>query len=300
MNVVKPMLAKDADMGKLRFPMLGQPKLDGIRCLVIDGVAYSRTMKPLPNREVQAFFEDGFCDGFDGEILVGDPTAEDAYRRTTSFVMAPDKVGADWCLHVFDLWDEDDRLFGERYEALVSDVAVVRGGPVKLVPCTTILDSDDLTAYEEETVAAGHEGVILRDPQSLYKHGRSGKTGPLLKVKRFVDFEAVVIGVYEELHNGNEATRDAFGRTERSTVKANKIGKGTLGGLILRTVESEGGPPAGIEFRCGTGFDAAQRRLYWVGPRDGLNGRIAKIKSFPVGVKDKPRHPVFLGWREQA
>ena len=32
--------------------------------------------------------------------------------------------------------------------------------------------------------------------------------------------------------------------------------------------------------------------------RKGFTGRVAKVKSFPIGVKDKPRHPVFLGWRD--
>jgi DNA ligase-1 len=134
--------------------------------------------------------------------------------------------------------------------------------------------------------------VILRDPAGLYKFGRSGKTGPLLKLKRFIDFEAEVIGVYEEMHNANVATKNELGRTSRSSAKAGKIGKGTLGGLILRAIN---GPAAGVEFRCGTGFDAAARAELWANPPIG---KVAKVKSFPIGVKDKPRHPVWLGFRD--
>jgi DNA ligase-1 len=138
------------------------------------------------------------------------------------------------------------------------------------------------------------EGVILRDPAGLYKFGRSGKTGPLLKVKRFIDFEAEVVGVYEEMHNANEAKTNELGRTERSTAKAGLVGKGTLGGLVLRALN---GPAEGVEFRCGTGFDADARKVLWK-HRERLTGKTAKIKSFPIGVKDKPRHPVWLGWRD--
>ena len=40
---------------------------------------------------------------------------------------------------------------------------------------------------EAALIDQGHEGVILRTLNGVYKHGRSGKTGPLLKVKRFVE-----------------------------------------------------------------------------------------------------------------
>jgi DNA ligase-1 len=307
---LKPMLAKDADLSAVAWPQIAQPKLDGIRATVQDGVVLSRTLKPIPNKEVQRRL--AHLEGFDGELIVGDPTHPDCYRRTSSFVMAPDKLFPDvqepWTFYVFDLLTHAESPYALRADRLrmAFDRAGFDAGSgdyVRLVPSLGVDDIAALDEYEADLLAAGHEGVILRDPAAPYKHGRSGKSGPLLKVKRFIDFEAKVIGVYEELHNGNVPYTNALGRTERASVKAFKTGKGTLGGLVLRAIN---GPAEGIEFRCGTGFDAAMRQSLWLthhapsATHPPVVGRVAKIKSFPIGVKDKPRHPVFLGWRDIA
>jgi DNA ligase-1 len=310
----KPMLAhsKSPDPATLRYPLLVQPKLDGIRASVVDGKLVSRTLKAIPNASIRAVLEQPLYEGLDGELIVGEPNADDCYRRTSSFVMAEAKTGEPWAFYVFDKWDEAG-AFGERYEAAVTCVNGSTWGddPVFMVPTFAADSATELERMEAEILAQGYEGAILRDPHGAYKFGRSGKTGPLLKLKRYIDFEAVVIGVYEEQHNGNVAMTNALGRTERSTAKSGKTGKGTLGGLVLRAIN---GPAEGVEFRCGTGFDAEQRAALWaqaqggwspegeVDPslpyRDALNGTVAKIKSFPIGVKDKPRHPVWLGWRD--
>jgi len=52
----------------------------------------------------------------------------------------------------------------------------------------------------------------------------------------------------------------------------------------------------GVEFSIGTGLTALQRGVFWARQDDYL-GKTVKYKFFPVGVKDKPRHPVFLGLR---
>jgi DNA ligase 1 len=304
MTAFRPMLAKDGDPSKLRYPVLVQPKLDGIRASVVDGRLVTRTLKSVPNAEIRATLEQLAYEGLDGELIVGDPTADDCYRRTVSFVMAENKTAEPWCFYVFDKWDEPERAFGERYEAAVSVVNGAAWGsdPLALVPTLPADSEAELSRMEALLIAQGYEGLIARVPTALYKFGRSGKTGPLLKVKRFIDYECEVVGVYEEQHNGNAATTNALGRTERSSHAAGKVGKGTLGGLVLVALN---GPHAGVEFRCGTGFDAAERDALWQqaqrnAAHGGLSGYVAKIKSFPIGTKDKPRHPVFLGWRDAA
>jgi DNA ligase-1 len=308
---LKPMLAKDADLAKLTFPVVVQPKLDGIRATVQDGAVYSRTLKRIPNAEVQATLGRPEFEGLDGEVIVGSPTAEDCYRQTSSFVMSESKRGADWCFVVFDAVESGLTTLPysqrrTRLESLSVLWHVAEPNRVALVSETVAASLEELEAVEGRLVAEGHEGAILRVPSAAYKHGRSTPSGPLLKLKRFVDFEAVVLGVYEEQHNANVGFTNELGRTARSTAKDGKVGKGTLGGLIVRALN---GPAEGVEFRVGTGFDAAQRESLWAeseappsappaAPRDGLNGCTAKIKSFPIGAKDKPRHPVFLGWRD--
>lgn len=291
------MLAKDAgDLTKVKFPLWVQPKLDGIRASVVNGKLVTRTLKPVPNEAIRAALERPEFEGFDGELIVGSPTASDCYRRTCSFVMAADKVDEPWSYHVFDLWNEITpfRLRSQNLSARLArtatriDLAAIRGVAVRVAE-----DVAELEQFEQAAIAAGYEGVIARDPSGLYKFGRSGKYGPLLKIKRFVDFEAEVVGTYEEMHNANEAQTNALGRTERSSAQSGLVGKGTLGGLALRALN---GPAEGVTFRCGTGFDAAQRAALWP-LRDELVGQVAKIKSFPIGVLAKPRHPVWLGWR---
>lgn len=287
------MLAKDGNPSDLSYPVAVQHKLDGIRAMVVNGRLVSRTLKPIPNAEIRAALERPEFEGLDGEIIVGEPTAEGCMQATTSFVMAPNKTGADWTYYVFDKWDEQLPFEGRWYAA---DNAVrfdSTGASIFMLSYAVVNSESDLASFEAEAVAFGHEGVIVRTLDAPYKFGRSGKRGPLLKIKRFIDFEAEVIGVYEEMHNGNIAGTNALGRTERSTKKEGLVGKGRLGGLILRAVN---GPHVGQEFRCGTGFTADLRVALWHGE---LMGRYAKIKSFPIGVKDAPRFPVFLGWRSK-
>jgi DNA ligase 1 len=300
---MKPMLAKDANLAKLTFPVIVQPKLDGIRCVIKDGKPHSRTLKLIPNLEIQAALSDPRLEGLDGELIVGEPTANGCMQATTSFVMAPNKTGEPWTFWVFDKWDHAGDYTSRQLALTVLVEAAQRENiSVVLVASSQVYDHDQLAAWEELYVGKGWEGVIVRIPDSAYKFGRSGVTGPLLKVKRFTDFEAKIVGVYEEQHNGNEATRDAFGRTERSSKKAGKTGKGTLGGFVL---EALNGPWSGVEFRCGTGFNAEQRQKFWtVGGADCVHdfwvgqGLTVKVKAFEVGAKDKPRFPTFLGFRD--
>lgn len=297
MSAFKPMLACKAPLDSLRYPLYVQPKLDGIRASVVDGKLLTRTLKRVPNREIYDALALAGFEGCDGELIVGDPTAPDCYRRTSSFVMAENKTGEPWCFFIFDKHDHGGS-FAERYLALADQLldASLPAGITQVVPTFTADDAEQLAKLEASLVESGHEGAILRAPHALYKYGRASKTkGELIKLKRFEDAEAEIVGVYEEQRNDNVATRNALGRTERSTAQAGKVGKGTLGGFYLRDLET------GVEFKCGTGFDAAERADLWHEWHNGcgsLKDAVVKYKSFKVGVKDKPRHPVFLGFRD--
>jgi DNA ligase-1 len=164
---------------------------------------------------------------------------------------------------------------------------------VRIIPLYPIqLDnSAALDAYEAECLQQAYEGVMVRTPGGRYKAGRSTvKEALLLKVKRFVDAEAVVVGVEELQHNDNEAVRDALGHSKRSSHQAGKTGAGVLGAMVVRDRH-------GIVFKIGTGFTAAMRAELW---RQDLTGRLAKYKYQSVGTKVAPRHPVFIGFRDPA
>ena len=286
MTIFRPMLAVDAKLDKLRFPLVASPKLDGVRATVRNGIVFSRSNKPIPNKYVQAYLGDlEFCDG---ELIVGAANAEDVYRKTVSGVMS-EEVDSPFLFRVFDFV----RSPGMNYRLRRNDAAraVAKHPYAMLHDQVEILNHDALLAYEKQIVGLGYEGLILRDPNTPYKMGRSTvNEGYLLKLKRFCDSEAVVIGFEERMHNGNEATISELGRTKRSSHKAGKSGRGDLGALVCRTAE-------GVAFNIGTGFTDDQRAAIWNNQAKYL-GKLAKYKFFPVGVKEAPRHPVFLGWRD--
>lgn len=287
----RPMLASPADLDKVVYPVFASPKLDGIRAAVVGGRLLSRTLKEIPSRHIYNMFNQHKFEGLDGELIVGPTTSPTCYRDTVSGVMADNKT-PDFKYHVFDLWDTDHG-YSSRLMALRDLAAKLNHAHIEVVEHTTITCREDLDAYEAKMVGLGHEGVMLNAPFAAYKFGRATtKGGELLKVKRFVDAEAVIIGMEEEMFNGNEAETNELGRTKRSTAKAGLIGKGSMGALIVRCQNT------GVEFNIGTGFTASDRQNFWDCRELHLKAKTpVKYKSFPVGVKDKPRHPVFLGVR---
>lgn len=285
---MKPLLAYTVnDTSTLKYPLLSSCKLDGIRCLVIDGVAMSRNLKPIKNEWVQECIGRPEYNGLDGELIVGDIFAKDCYRQTNSGVMKKDGK-PDFKFHVFDRFDMPEFHY------------LTRLGTLPRLPHVTIveqweIDTEyELLKFESEMLEKGAEGVMVRSLDGKYKQGRSTeKEGILGKLKRFADAEYEVIGYVERMENQNEKTTDALGHSKRSSHQENKVGRGDLGALVCRTGE-------GLEFNCGTGFNDDDRAKLWAIRDTGLIGRFAKIKHFDYGVKDKVRFPVFLGFRDLA
>ena len=290
MTLLRPMLAADCkgDLSKLRFPLLASPKLDGIRCLIVDGKPVSRTLKPIRNRYVQRYLQHWGLPDLDGELVVGDATHPNAMQNTTSGVMSADGE-PDFTYHVFDLYSSTDPFHG-RYSYMSQLELPLR---VRVHPHRMIYSVAELEYMEEQALTAGYEGLIVRDPLGTYKANRATiKEGGMTKLKQFVDAEAIVIGAEELMHNANDATTNALGYTERTSHLANQVGMGTLGSLRVQLLSDPD-----VEFSVGTGMTAEDRTWMW-NNREQMVGKIIKYKSFPVCVKDKPRHPVFLGFRD--
>lgn len=285
----KPMLAAAIeDIDKLRFPLYASPKLDGIRAIVRDGVLVSRTLKPIPNRHVQRLFGTPKLEGLDGELVVGEPNKPDVFRSTTSGVMSFDGE-PDVKFMVFDYVAESGTFSGRQNKLL--KLVKKATASIVWVPQLLVHDHDELLYWEQHYLSTGYEGLILRSLDAPYKHGRSTfREHGMLKLKRFSDSEAEVIGVVEEMFNGNEAEKDNLGRTKRSSAKAGKVGKGRMGALIVKDVTS------GAEFQLGTGFTESDRIALWDSPPIGS---VIRYKYFEIGMKDAPRHPVFTGFRSK-
>lgn len=289
MTVFKPLLAHTVEsVDAVKFPVMAAPKLDGIRCLIVNGEAVTRSLKPVSNTHVRDCLR-GMPD-LDGELIVGPVNAPDVFNVSTSGIMSRDGQ-PEFTFHVFD-WHGLDRPFAERYAAAKLEVESDLGGfRVAIVSHVNLNSIEELTAYEADCVADGYEGVMIRDPLGIYKNGRSTVRDRILgKVKRFADTEATIIGVEELMRNGNEQTRNALGHAERSTAKDGLVPADTLGALIVQSPEWD------APFKIGTGYDSAMRALIWAN-RDTMAGRLVKFKHQPSGAKDAPRFPVFIGFR---
>jgi len=295
---MKPMLAsKWCEINESMFPFWAQPKLDGIRVLVgDDGYLYTRSLKPVRNYKLQSIVRNhkDKLFGLDAEIIVGDKTAEDCYRRTSSAVMSFESEDIKHAtLHVFDIWNDKHHNYDERYSQLIQRMDDFPDW-VQVVQTILVSDMEMLNYYETRLLNEGHEGVILRRRDALYKRGRgTPNKGELIKLKRFVDAEGIIVDVHEERHNANPAMINSQGYKEHSGHKENLIGKNTLGAIEVKLDKKWRS-----EFvRIGTGFNAVQRTELWQ-KKDELIGKIVKYKYFEVGVKDAPRFPVFLSFRD--
>lgn len=288
--ITRPLLAATLDnLNELKFPVLITPKLDGIRVLKVNGQALTRKFKQIPNKHIRNLLEEYLPDNIDGEI-----TTPGSFSDVQSNVMSFDGQ-PEFTFYAFDYVKEN---LNDPYDIRIHDMNVCLSkikAPFKieiLMP-QMIYNIEELEFFEEKYLQLGHEGVMIRTPKGKYKCGRSTeKEQILLKLKRFLDAEAKIIGFEEKLHNDNIQEKDEFGLAKRSTKKDGLKPANTLGALLVEDLKTS------VKFGIGSGFDDALKKQIWEN-REVYIDRIIKYKYQSIGVKDAPRFPVFLGFRSE-
>ena len=285
----KPLLACEVPLEQVRLPVYVSTKLDGIRCVIIDGVAYSRSLKPIRNKYIQSIIGNEKYNGFDGELVVGNIYDKDVFQKTTSGVMS-EQGEPNFVFYVFDDFTHPNLPYSERADKTRYKVDTLTDH-IKFLGQKLVDSKERIEFLLETEQVVGGEGLILRSPNGKYKYGRSTPKEQLsIKLKFFEQDEFEVIGFNERMHNANEVTTNELGYTERSSHKDNMIPMNTLGSLILKYGDDS--------FQMGTGFTDEQRQEIWDN-RDKYLGKLASVRYMSVGLKDKPRVPSFVGWRDK-
>lgn len=261
-------------------------------------------MKELPNKHtaVKLASHPGLAD-CDMELIVGNPADPLCYNKTFRAVMTIEgQPEVDF--YIFDLVMEGVP-FCQRYRELTARFAAGLMPPnAKLVTQSHVGTQNFLDELYAEVTAEGHEGLILKSPEGLYKYGRAtAKSQDLLKLKPEDDFEFEILSCYEAMENQNEEFTNELGRTDRSSHQENLVGKGMLGGFVARAI-TNGDDKAfavGVEFNCAPGKLTHEERTAlwqgWLADPDAVRSRIGKCRHFPIGLVEKPRHPRWIGWR---
>lgn len=223
-------------------------KLDGVRAIWDGQQLKSRTGKVFsaPDWFIANLPTDQILDGelFEGRGL---------FQTTVGKIRA--KQG-DWSAIKFMVFDVVNESTLEQRQSFLNQLNLPEHCiTVEQTKCT---GKQHLNEYEQNILTLGGEGVMLRQPRSVYEFKRSHT---LLKVKQFSSDEAVVIG-HEE----------GMGQHQ-----------GRLGALVCEYKNKT--------FKIGTGFSNALREI------PPAIGSLVTFSFFELTDGGIPRHPSFVAVR---
>jgi len=278
-------LINPKDMKK--WPKLASIKFDGIRAVTSADGVLSNSLKLIPNLHVQKLLAT-IPNGIDGELVLRGDKGKVYDNNQSAFMSVQGKP--DFVFKAFDYVEITNAPFTYRLDVLKQMCADIDF--VEAVNHILIGDAEDAEKLYEASRNGGYEGLILRDPDAPYKHGRSTLNQEWgLKMKPYDPDEAVVTGFTELHHNENEQSVNEMGNNVRSKHQDGKVPGNTLGALVCSY--------DGNEFKIGTGFSAEQRQEIW-NNRDNYKSKYARFKHQGITKAGVPRGPaVFLGWRDK-
>jgi hypothetical protein len=278
----RAMLAKkDANLGKLKYPVLGQPKLDGIRCFAWRDpdtgkvLLFSRRgkyfdlsiLKELAQDLEKVLPEEGIV--LDGELYIHEAPDEASsstinkiypmpMQTIASAVKRRSELSSLIQFHVYDLAiphvSQQDRI--ERLNRLKSSF---KGTRIKLVKTKTLNNSEEVMAFFSKAMSKKYEGIMIRLLDAPYQFGFRSEY--LQKYKEFETDEFEIVGVNE-----------GSGRDEGTAVF---VCKTHVGGLTFNA------KPIGTW---------EERAEYWKN-RESLIGKMVTVKYQGFTLEGRARFP---------
>ena len=296
--ITKPLKAPsrpltEEEIANLQFPVWASLKKDGIRGLTHPQLGLvSGKFLPIPNHYIRETVNDWGVPFLDGELVIPGAT----FNENQSIIMSKQHPRQkEFQFLVFDNFECPTSNYEQRMVRAQYFCTAANKPELNFLSQSYICSKEELYGYEEGAVQLGEEGVMIRRANvcDYYKSGRSTlREGFLLKIVRHVRDEATIVGLIEQNENCNVATIDELGHTKRSKHQDNLIGKNTLGAFLVNW--------RGHRMRIGTGEGLTDhwRKQIWLHPYDYM-GKTITFKYKPHGMKDVPRHPIFVGFREE-
>lgn len=212
MTKIKPMLAHNYEDYReaLEFPVLIQPKLDGIRCITtltptcegsIRVQMQTRTGKHINSvphiiesliSEVEPMLEKSVI--LDGELYAHNLDFEEIVsivrRKEKNISTSHKKIS----YHIYDICCDKTKTV-ERLALLNDVISIFQSDYIVSVKEELVENHEDLEKSLSIALSDGFEGIMIRTPASHYEFGKRSKN--LLKYKRFYDDEYTVKDLIE-------------------------------------------------------------------------------------------------------
>lgn len=225
--IFRPMLANTFNMSlydnenksrsfKLTFPVLVQPKLDGIRCVTSKNsdnkiVMNSRKGVEIHNfddikNEIDKLYSFNGSNGdmiFDGELFTTTLNFETISGIVRQENSCPEKKGLIE-YHIYDVYDARNPKcpFIERTEFLHILFKALTFKTIKFVPTSSAESLSEIDVFHKTFVKDGFEGVMIREKNGEYEVNKRSKF--LQKHKSFLEEEFEIIGFHDgEGHDKN-------------------------------------------------------------------------------------------------
>ncbi|MEG4455911.1 ATP-dependent DNA ligase [Microcoleus sp. N9_A1] len=253
---------------------LSSPKLDGVRCL------YENPTNGLRSRSGKTRYSglteiEQICESIrsannlsflDGELYIpGEPFDRiSGIVRTTKATQAANKLRVEFRIFAIGFTQYPNIPAADEYSQVQQIFPAM--GKVSYVPQRLIENNPLIIQAEADSIKASGqsaEGIMLRNPNSVYFQGRSIA---LLKVKNFVKSQLQVAGFTK-------------GTGKYSASLGNLLVSGNIDGRI-------------VNGKVGTGFSDMERSTIFANQASYLN-RTIEIIHLGVTVARALRHPVF-------
>jgi DNA ligase 1 len=294
-----PLLAPNqkVDLDTISYPLLASRKMDGCRCLFIKGQMLTRSLKPVPNKQLHKLFKDiiEYTNEYDvildGEIF----STELNFQQIIHFFMTEDlgeeKIPESLKFHCFDMIKNMD--LAEPFIYRVDNYTKLELKNLIPLPQVQVNSAEEVRMLFEEVISKNFEGLILRCPESRYKCGRGTlREGIIYKVKPFVTTESKVIDIIQatEVDPNAEKKITELGYSKTSQKKEDRmlIERASAVKVLYKDQEVK------VTLACTN----EEKEEIWL-HKNNYIGKYIEYKFMEVGMKEGglPRHPTSIRWR---
>lgn len=293
----QPMKCQKFEVNKMNFPLLGQPKYNGVRCIVFKDIfsvnLFSTNKIKILSKEgieykVEPFLEDRLYNillylekelGISNPILDGElyiPNVQvttiagaarninNEYNKKLQYVIfdlaIENVIQFERLLHIKSL---TERLLVPVHNNQISVPSIF------VSPIEYIYSDHGALEYLQECLALGYEGAVVREIESEYAFGQRPKF--IRKLKKFIDEEFEIIDVVKYNDDGNKI---GFG------VKF--VCKNNTNDLIFESVV----------------IGNYETRLNYFNNKENIIGKNATIKFYERTKNDIPFHSNVIAIRD--